>query len=130
MMMSHLVSALEVLDPRFDLTVYGGFFRQIPRRLGSNEALDAAVEAITATLPMVLSRQQPSAEACGKYAQALKALRMCLMDPSKMSSVNTMCAVYFVVICQVSCAAHQSQVPYPECLTLLYYLGLDRKSRG
>lgn len=99
-MVSRFVSALEVLDPRFDLTVYGSFVREIPRRLGSNEALDAAVSTLTTALPLIHTRQQ-SAEVYRKYVQALQSLRMCLGDPVKAASPDTLCALYLVVICQV-----------------------------
>lgn len=36
------------------------------------------------------------------YLKALKALRMYLSDPEKAQEPNTMCAVYLMVICQVS----------------------------
>ena len=35
-----LVSALNVIDLRFDLSFFGAFLRQIPARLGTNAALD------------------------------------------------------------------------------------------
>lgn len=98
---SRFVSALEVLDPRFDLTIYGNFVREIPRRLGTNEALDAAVGTLTTALPLVHTRQQ-SAELYHKYVEALQSLRVCLGDPAKAASPNTLCALYFVIICQVN----------------------------
>ena len=112
---SQLVSALEVLDPRFDLTVYGGFFRLIPQRLGNNKALDTAVEAVTTTLPMVQSRHQQSPQSYGKYTAALKALRVCLGDPANALSVDTMCALYLIVVCQVRFIAPQHCMPSKEC---------------
>jgi hypothetical protein len=98
---SRFVSALEVLDPRFDLTIYGNFIREIPRRLGTNEALDAAVGTLTTALPLVHTRQR-SAELFHKYVVAIRALRLCLGDPVKAASPDTLCALYFIVVCQVT----------------------------
>ena len=100
MTLTQFVSALQVLDPRFDLSVYGGFIHEIPRRLGRKEALDAAVDSLMTTLPLLHTHQQ-TAESFNKYAKALNALRVCLSDPVKVSSVDTMCALYMIVVCQV-----------------------------
>ena len=83
------------------MSVYGEFFKEIPRRLGTNTALDASVNALTTAFASVHSRQQ-SLEAIESYVQALKALRVCLNDPTEVGSANTMCAVYLIMICQVS----------------------------
>jgi hypothetical protein len=97
------LSALQVTDIRFDLSIYGEFFKDIPRRLGTNEALDASVSALTTAWPSVHTRQQ-STEMVSRYVHALKSLRVCLSDPAKAESANTLCAVYLVTICQVSSA--------------------------
>lgn len=94
-------SALKVTDVRYDLSVYGEFFKGIPRRLGSNAALDASVNALITTFASVHSKQQ-SLEVFESNIQALKALRECLNDPTEATSANTLCAVYLVIICQVS----------------------------
>lgn len=106
---SRLMSALEVPDPRFDLSVYGGFVKELPRRLGTNEALDSAVVALTTILPVVQTRQQ-SAETFHKYGLALRSLRECLGDPVKARSPDTLCALYLTVICQVGGFRHGSQI--------------------
>jgi hypothetical protein len=94
------LSALAVTDVRFDLSIYGAFFNDIPRRLGRNEALDASVRALTTALPSV-HKHQLSAEVFKSYAAALRCLRDCLSDPVKAISSDTLCAVYLVMICQV-----------------------------
>ncbi|CAK7209393.1 hypothetical protein SBRCBS47491_000426 [Sporothrix bragantina] len=108
-----LVSALEVSDPRFDLSVYGNFLKGIPRRLGSSPVLDAAASAMAAALPLV-GRQtgvndydkalQPVSRATvpmlQHYGRALHALRHALSDPSATKDPNTLCALYLVVITQ------------------------------
>ncbi|CAK7221679.1 hypothetical protein SEUCBS140593_004647 [Sporothrix eucalyptigena] len=108
-----LVTALQVSDPRFDLSVYGNFLKDIPQRLGSSPALDAAASAMAASLPLVGKQQgvndydkalQPVNRATvpmlQKYGQALHALRNALSDPVAIKDPNTLCALYLVVITQ------------------------------
>ena len=52
------LSVLAVEDVRFDLNIYGTFFKDIPSRLGRNAALDSAVLALTTTLPCMHTRYQ------------------------------------------------------------------------
>ncbi len=100
-----LVSAMAVTDPRFDLSVYGSFLQEIPRRLGRNPALDASVRALTVAFPSVRNRQHvrhtPTAEVLRSYSHALRCLRGCLGDSSLAHAPETMCAVHLVMICQV-----------------------------
>ncbi|KAI9929365.1 hypothetical protein MW887_000833 [Aspergillus wentii] len=96
---SAFVSALEITDTRYDLSCYGGFIKNIPRRLGTNEVLDAAVAAMTPAFSAICSRQQ-SVEAFTKYGQALNALRVGLNNPVTATSLDTLCAIYLIMICQ------------------------------
>ena len=94
-------SALQVTDVRYDLSVYGEFFKGIPRRLGTSTALDASARALTTAFASVQSRRK-SQEVYLSYAEALKAVRVCLNDSVEVGSANTMCAIYMIMICQVS----------------------------
>ncbi|KAF4467184.1 hypothetical protein FALBO_5967 [Fusarium albosuccineum] len=96
-----LISRLEVTDLRYDITCYGDFLRHIPSRLGQNEALDASADALATTFS-TLHRPQgyQSVDALTKYVRALKALRVCLSNPRKSRTPETMCAVYLIMICQ------------------------------
>lgn len=98
---SALVAALEVRDLRYDLTCYGPFLTELPRRLGSDEALDAAVAAITAAYSKIYTGRR-SLDMLTKYGHALTTLRKSLDDRAKAMSVNTLCAIYLVMVCQVS----------------------------
>lgn len=98
---SAFVSALEVTDLRYNLTCYGGFLKGIPRRLGTNDALDASVGALTSALSFLYTRRQ-SPETLAKYIHALKTLRISLDDHAKARTANTLCAMYLIRICQVS----------------------------
>jgi hypothetical protein len=82
-----------VTDVRYDLACYGGFLNQIPARLGKNPALDASVGAITAAFPSLYTQQLPP-DAISRYIDALRALRTA-------NSVDTLCAIYLILVCQV-----------------------------
>lgn len=96
---SSLCSALAVTDIGFDLSIYGPFFKDIPRRLGRNAALDASARALTIASP-TLRTHQPSPEAIKCYVTALRCLQAALRDPVQAVSSETLCAVYLVMICQ------------------------------
>lgn len=94
------ISALRVSDIRFELSVYGDFFNDIPRRLGVNEALDASVAAMSTAFETIQTRQRP-AEVYAQYGKALRALRISLNDSTKAESPETLCAIWLILICQV-----------------------------
>jgi hypothetical protein len=97
---SAFIFTLEVTDLRYDLSCYGSFLKDIPKRLGSNTALDASVNVLNSAFSSLYTRQQ-SLETLSRYANALKALRICLNDPSLAWTANTLCAIYLLLICQV-----------------------------
>ncbi|KAK4224476.1 hypothetical protein QBC38DRAFT_485370 [Podospora fimiseda] len=96
---SGLVSALQVTDVRFELGIYGPFMAELPRRLGRNEALDASVRALTKAYPSVHSHQL-TPDMYKSYGEALRHLCTALGNPATATSIETLCAVYLVVICQ------------------------------
>ncbi|KAK5994587.1 hypothetical protein PT974_05066 [Cladobotryum mycophilum] len=96
---SSFISLLEIRDPRYDLTSYGVFFRDLPRRLGTNEALDAAVDVMASSYSYLRTRQS-SKESLVKYVNALQALQRCLSDPEMAKKSETLCAIYIIMICQ------------------------------
>ena len=91
-----LVQHLEAShDLRYHLSwVYGGFIEDIPRRMGSNEALDAAVMALmSAHSSLALHRGTPPvtcSDSLSKYSHALKTLRIYLDDPIKAREAETL----------------------------------------
>jgi hypothetical protein len=92
-------------DLRYHLTwVYGTFIEDIPRRIGSNEALDAAVMALMrAHSSLAVHRGTPPvacSDSLSKYSRALKTLRIYLDDPIKAREAETLCAVMILLICQ------------------------------
>lgn len=103
---SAFIFTLEVKDLRYDLSWYGAFLNDIPRRLGSNIALDASVNFLSSAFSSLYTHQQ-SLKTISNYVKALKALRICLNDPSQAWTANTLCAVYLLLICQVGTTFHQ-----------------------
>lgn len=98
-----LISKLSVKDLRYDIVwAYGPLMSDIPKRLGHSAALDAATTALTLTLPpSTHARRQPQAHALHSYTEALEAMRLALADPVQSNSIDTMCAAYFLLLCQV-----------------------------
>jgi hypothetical protein len=108
---SLLVSKLNINDDlRFHLSwAYGGFFDDLPSRIGSNEALDAAVDALVSAhsrLTLANRASVPDLDGLGKYTHAVTTLRVSLNDPIKAREANTLCAVWLLMICQVSHSLH------------------------
>ncbi len=101
MIMGAFCSALRITDVRYDLGVYGTFIKDIPRRIGTNAALDASVKAITSTYSAVHKRSK-TVESLEHYVDALEVLRNTLNDPMEAGSANTLCAMYLMMVCQVS----------------------------
>lgn len=90
-------------DLRYNLTwAYGGFLEDIPRRLGTSEALDASVDAVVTAHSHFSVHKSVSVEALKKYSHALSKLRTYLDDPPKARAPETLCAVMILLICQVS----------------------------
>ena len=91
-------------DLRYNLTwVYGGFLLGVPKRLGTNAALDAAVKALMTThLRYSVYGGDPTPLELSQYSHALNELRLGLDDPVVACDASTLAAVMILLICQVS----------------------------
>ena len=98
---SAFVRILDVKDVRYDIRCYGHFFDDLPRRLGKNHVLDKAVDAMVASFPYA-THQQDTVAALGKYGKAIKALRESLLNATEPCSLDTLGAIYIIMLCQVS----------------------------
>ncbi|KAL2868906.1 Zn(II)2Cys6 transcription factor domain-containing protein [Aspergillus lucknowensis] len=88
-------------DLRYHLAwAYGGYLAMVPARLGKNEALDSAVDALVTTHRSFCARREISVAALTKYSRSLAALRDCLADVRKSSSSETLCAVSILLLVQ------------------------------
>ena len=95
------ISTLEISDLRYSVSYYGAFLKYVPQRLGTNQALDAAVQALASASSCLRTREN-STQVLVQYGDALKALRLSLSDPLKAETPETLCAIYLIMICQVS----------------------------
>ncbi|KAL4881181.1 hypothetical protein BJY04DRAFT_61326 [Aspergillus karnatakaensis] len=93
------IEVLQVTDVRYDVTWYGPFLETLPRRIGASPALDAAIGALSSAVKAVRTRQN-SSDAISKYVKGWQALRTCLSDPMQTQSINTVCAIYIMMITQ------------------------------
>ncbi|KAJ5610247.1 transcriptional regulator family: Fungal Specific TF [Penicillium lagena] len=88
-------------DLRYNLWwAFGMFLEDVPPRLGSNEALDHSVDALTSAHASFSINRVPSVDALAKYSRALKSLRSCLDDPATAQSSSTLGAVMVLLSCQ------------------------------
>ena len=92
-------------DLRYNMIFrWGAFLMEVPKRLGSNPALDAAAAALV-TRHTELSLKQdscdPRAPAALEYNRGLSALRTVLDDQRAAKSAETLCAVMMLIYCQV-----------------------------
>ena len=82
---------------------YGDYLFEIPNRLGRSEALDAAADALVAACERFSSSKlNRTSSFLEKYVEAVRTLRVCLDDHMQATSVETLCAVMLLLICQVS----------------------------
>ena len=92
-------------DLRYSMVYrWGSFLTQVPQRLGSNEALDAAAHALLARYAKISLRQNASnsqVSAMLYYNRGLSALRVALDDERMANTAETLCAVMLLVYCQV-----------------------------
>lgn len=101
-----LVGKLEASDDlRYHLCwTYGDFLDDIPRRIGTNEALDAAVAALVSAHSSLGSHRGTGSfvpvEGLVAYSRAIRTLRIYLDDSARARTAETLCAVMLLLICQ------------------------------
>ncbi|KAL3495887.1 hypothetical protein BJX62DRAFT_194467 [Aspergillus germanicus] len=96
-----LADAILTKDLRYNLLwAYGGYLLAVPSRLGVNEALDTAVDALVTAHRTFSSRKEITVISLTKYSRALTALRGCLDNPKTASSSETLCAVSLLLVIQ------------------------------
>lgn len=96
---NRLMSIWAVDDLRYDISIFGDYFRWIPRRLGESEALDAAVWAFACSHSTTYNKQV-SMEALAAYGMALRKVKDAIEDPEQRSSPNLLCALQLMGTCQ------------------------------
>ena len=83
---------------------FGLFLEDVPRRLGSNLALDSASGTLVAAYSRFCTGHTgPDEIILVKYQRTISALRHCLAEPVKAHSSETLCAIMILLIIQVRC---------------------------
>ncbi|RDW69802.1 hypothetical protein BP6252_08822 [Coleophoma cylindrospora] len=113
---SALVGKLDASDDmRYHLCwTYGDYLGDIPKRLGTNEALDTAVAALVSAHSCLGPRRgrggRATPESIQKYTHALNALRILLDNPAKAREPETLCAVMLLMICHSFIGVHRGRL--------------------
>ena len=95
------------IDSSIDIKIqlpwnFGPFLEEVPKRLGSNMALDAASETLVAAYSRFCTGNiGPDNTVLLKYQRTLSALRHCLTDPVKAHSSESLCAIMILLMIQV-----------------------------
>lgn len=99
---------VDTMDPSLDISILldsnlCGFLNLIPSRLGTNDSLDAATDAlVTAYTRYRSGHRVADSTVLVKHSRALNTLSKCLNDPVKAHSSETLCAVMLLQTCEVS----------------------------
>lgn len=89
-------------DLRYNLWwSFGLWLEDVPKRLGTNEALDRAVDTLTTAHSNFSCNRGPSVEALAKHSRALRTLSVYLDDKVHAQSSSTLSAVMVLLICQL-----------------------------
>lgn len=97
-----LVDKIQNRHSRFEINwAHGSFLDDVPRRLSHSQALAAATEAFMLSIPCADVPHTLSRRRLRSYTSALYATRLALSHSVEAYSINTLCAVYLLWICQV-----------------------------
>jgi len=89
-------------DVGYSLADFGSFVHEIPKRIGQNIALDAAVACLVHAQSSHLHNKGQLEVDCPKlYLPAVQALQICLGDPKHSMSANTLCASVLLGLVEV-----------------------------
>ncbi|KAB8336682.1 hypothetical protein FH972_020993 [Carpinus fangiana] len=81
---------------------FGNFLEDVPRHLGTNEALDASAECLISAYSLFCRKDNMLVKPIlSKYGRALSKLQQCLADPDKSHSTETLCATMVLMIFEV-----------------------------
>ena len=100
---------MQGIDPHEAIAIqlpwnFGPFVEDVPRYLGANESLDAAVDAVVAGYSCLRSRKRAAEDrySLRKYSKALSALANALSKPETATASETLCATKMLMIFEVS----------------------------
>ncbi|KAJ5680342.1 hypothetical protein N7536_011481 [Penicillium majusculum] len=131
---SRFIRTLDISDIRFDISFYGSFLKDIPRRLGESGVLDAAAQALVSSHPFLhrLRGKEVPRDALMRFGKSVKALRQSLDNPVEIRSPHTLCAIYLISICQAWLGKYEKQsVSHGTAIAhLLKIVDISRYKRG
>jgi len=88
---------------------FGDWLADVPCRLGTNEALDSASEALVAAYTRYLAGDTVACpDVLIKHSKALGALRQCLNDPVKAYSSETLSSILMLIVVQTLAGLHHA----------------------
>lgn len=97
---SSLASVLQEKDVRFSIMLWGDFLKDVPTRIETSPILQACSEALVHAFVSFRLRRG-TLDAIQSYSTAITTLRCGLGDPEIATAMETICAVYLLIICQV-----------------------------
>lgn len=97
-----LVASFAIESIGYNLTSYGPYMKELPRRLGHSVALDAAVACLTDAHSKIL-RRAPVNTVINPYLYlaAVQGLQMALEDTMESASADTLCATALLAVAEV-----------------------------
>ncbi|KAI7760627.1 hypothetical protein LZL87_009511 [Fusarium oxysporum] len=99
-LIAEFISLMEIDDDRFGFEAYGPyFFADLPRRIGSNSALDTATSAMIASFQAIRLRKTTDKKTFSLYGKALRSLQGCLRD-DKQPVMLKLELVLMMMLCQ------------------------------
>ncbi|KAF5553813.1 hypothetical protein FMEXI_2247 [Fusarium mexicanum] len=101
---AEFISLMEIDDDRFGFEAYGPyFFADLPRRMGSNSALDTTTSAMIASFQAIRLRKTADKKTFSLYGKALRSLQGCLSDENQPVMLKLE-LVLMVMLCQIYAA--------------------------
>lgn len=102
-----LVEGMSTGGHGYKLSHFGSFIAEVPRRLGQNAALDAAVACLVSAQASLIRRKSAEEITDPKlYLAAVQNLQMSLEDPVEGLSSNTLCATVLLSMVEVRYKPH------------------------
>lgn len=100
---NRLISALQVTEPRYDISALGTWFVEVPQRLGKNELFDKATAAFVYSIEdLRCGTKVPTLGAITWYGKALTSLTTTVQDPAKAKDPYTLASIFMLMVSQVS----------------------------
>lgn len=97
-------AALNIDNPRFDLSGLAGWLTKSPERLGADDLLDSAALAFLDAFETLQAPVEPPPAESQTYKIAIASLDSVLQDQDRVKSADLLAAVFLLNMAQVSTA--------------------------